>query len=291
MGAGVELAGRHRSGALFPVEISLSSIETEEGPLILAAIRDTTERRRMEQALRDQNAELEIALAAKERFLARMSHELRTPLNAILGFTGTLLMGMPGELNPEQRAQLETVRGAARRLLALINDLLDLARVESGKVELSLEKLDCRPVVDAVAREARPEAEAKGLAFRVANPDEEVLVRADRRVLTQILGNLVGNAVRFTESGAIEIAVLGAGGDSPGTARIEVTDSGPGIAPADLERVFEAFPELHRPAPAEPLTGLGLHLSRLLAGLLGATVTCRSVPGQGSTFTVELERA
>ena len=290
MGGNLELVGRHCDGQLFPVEISLSSIDTEDGVVHLAAIRDLTERERLEQRFRDQNAALELAVSTKDRFLGRMSHELRTPLNAILGFTGTLLMELPGELNVEQRTQLETVRGSARRLLSLINDLLDLARIESGKVELSLESVDCKAVVDAVAGEFRAAAAAKGVDLDVVCPDREVHARADGRALQHIISNLVDNAVRVTDSGRIQLSVNGAAPGAP-SVRIDVVDTGPGLDPADQDRIFLAFEDVGRSVSAADGTGLGLLISRLLAELLGGALRCSSKPGEGSTFTLELDRA
>ncbi|HYY89812.1 MAG TPA: histidine kinase dimerization/phospho-acceptor domain-containing protein [Chloroflexota bacterium] len=163
---------------------------------------------RVEQALHEKNVELENAVLAKDRFLARLSHELRTPLNAVIGFTGTLLMELPGPLNNEQRRQLETAQTAARNLLSIINDLLDLAKIESGKVELSRQEVSCRALLNDVVGALRPLADAKGLALEAMVPDRDVTVRTNAKVLSQILVNLTSNAIKFTEEGKVELSVV-----------------------------------------------------------------------------------
>lgn len=273
----------------------------------LSSARDITERKQTEEELRKHREHLEELVKERTReleektveleqanirlqeidnlksvFLASMSHELRTPLNSIIGFSGIMLQGMVGELNEEQRKQLTIVKSSANYLLNLINDVLDISKIEAGRVELSLEKFKLDDVVRDVVQIFSHMAGEKSLELATEVP-ENVVLFSDKRRVKQVLINLVSNAVKFTDRGTVKIATRVLKGEK---LEVRVSDTGIGIKEEDMGRLFEPFQQVDISLRKRyEGTGLGLHLAKMLATLLGGDISAKSRYGQGSEFT------
>ncbi|MGK5072340.1 hybrid sensor histidine kinase/response regulator [Janthinobacterium sp. ZB1P44] len=238
------------------------------------------------------NLELAEASRMKSAFIANMSHELRTPLNAIIGFTGALLMKLPGPLTSDQDKQLNTIRASARHLLSLINDILDVAKIEAGKLTLSIEPVHCQDLMAEVADTLRPLAQQKGLALEMALGEAgqpPVIIDTDRRALTQILINLLNNAIKFTEQGTVRICLAQREEDGVLVTEMSIADSGAGIKEEDQAKLFQAFSQLDSTSTRHVEgAGLGLYLCQNLANAIGGALFFNSDYGSGSTFTLAL---
>ena len=302
------LTGRRANGEEFPIEASVSCLDdaTAGRRTYTLIARDISERVRHEQAVRQQAAslaesahelqelnhelhqrqvELERAMTARSRFYASMSHELRTPINAVLGYSTLLLERIYGPLNDKQTEGIERTQKAARHLLELVNDVLDLSKIEAGKIDLRLQPVDFPGLIEDLFVTVRPLADEHGSELTLEHRhDQPIRIVSDPRRLRQILLNLISNAIKFGGGKPIEVV------SSPtpaGGVAIEVVDHGEGISPDDQERIFHEFVQLGK-TQLQNGTGLGLPISRRLAELLQGSLTVDSVVGKGSTFRLEL---
>jgi PAS domain S-box-containing protein len=304
-----------RSGAELPVEVVSGKVRNErrETIAIVSVLHDLTkqvENERLYEALKQLNSELEgrireatadlaeqnarlqwqsqeveRANKLKSEFLASMSHELRTPINALIGYTALLLDGVLGEITPKQRDALTRGRAAAEHLLALINDILDLAKIEAGKMPLHVTNVPVRDVVQEVAQQIEPMVRKKQLEFITDVAADAPALITDRTKVKQVLLNLLSNAVKFTTKGGVTIRARHVASG----VQIDVIDTGIGIRPDDLQAIWEDFRQVDQSRTREfGGTGLGLSITRKLLDRLGGSVTVKSVYGEGSTFSVLL---
>ncbi len=302
MGEGLDIYGRRKDGSELPLAIALSHINVKDVMFNIVFINDITEVKEREKEkeqflkiiqsniveLNIANKELKKASRMKDEFLANMSHELRTPLNAILGMSETLLEETYGTLNSNQEKSVKTIEESGKHLLSLINDILDLSKIEAGKFEIQLSPVTVFPVCNACLTMIKQQAHKKHLQI-ITNFDSEVItINTDEKRLKQILVNLLNNAVKFTEEGKkIGINVLCDRKNN--MVNFTVWDEGIGIAEKDMDRLFKSFTQIDsRLSRRYEGTGLGLALVARLTELLGGMVSVESTPGKGSRFTVKL---
>jgi signal transduction histidine kinase len=266
---------RRRSTGSFPREVSelLETFATQSALAIVNA--------RLFRELETKSRELEIASQHKSEFLASMSHELRTPLNAVIGFSEVLLDRMFGDINERQEEYLRDILSSGRHLLELINDILDLSKVEAGQMVLEPSAFEVGSVLEWASALHRERAAAHAIALKSKVAEDVGTIEADERQFRQVVLNLVANAVKFTpDGGSVSINAYREGTEL----NVTVTDTGIGVAPEDQERIFETFQQGRRGAPKEEGTGLGLTLCRRIVELFGGRMWLESTPGVGSTF-------
>jgi signal transduction histidine kinase len=261
-------------------ELKTFSSQLEER--VLAATADLAEQN---QRLQWQSRELEKANRLKSEFLASMSHELRTPINALIGYTALMIDRIYGDITPKQEEGLNRIQASAQHLLALINDILDLARIEAGKMPLHLEPVPLQEVLADITQQIDPLLNKKSLEFRLVAPDDPPVIYSDRTKIKQILLNLLSNSVKFTHTGYVSLTLE----PLVDSVRMEIEDSGIGIRPQDLEEIWEDFRQVDQSRTREfGGTGLGLSITRKLIQALGGDISVVSEYGQGSTFTIVL---
>lgn len=240
--------------------------------------------RKVNEELTRANIRLKELDHLKSMFIASMSHELRTPLNSIMGFTGIILQGMVGKISDEQRKQLTMVKSSSTHLLSLINDIIDVSKVEAGKVDIYVKKFDLLSITKEIINSFTVLTKEKDLKIDLEMP-KKIMVESDERRVKQILVNFVSNAIKFTDKGSVSVCVLQI---SDSAIEISVADTGIGIKNEDMDKLFKAFSRIPVEGVIKEGTGLGLYLSRKISELLGGEIKAESEFGKGTVFTLTL---
>jgi PAS domain S-box-containing protein len=277
-----------KDGTLFWARMSGRAFDKDnpnKGAVVI--VEDITNEREVSENLRKALEKAKAADRIKSAFLATMSHELRTPLNSIIGFTGIMLQGLAGPLNPEQKKQMTMVQNSSRHLLALINDVLDISKIEAGQLDLSIASFELKPSVEKTVKLVMPLAEKKGIDLRLDIADDVGVITTDQRRMEQVVLNLINNAVKFTEKGQVHISCR----NGKDQFILSVSDTGIGIREEEIPKLFQPFHQIDTGLTRKyEGTGLGLSICRKLVDLMGGTIHVESIWGQGSTFTIRLPK-